>query len=296
MKRWVLIGAALLAVMVSGFLVYYALDDESQPTPAEYELDRYEEMVRQEPDNLTLRIGLANLYLQNDRYQEATGQYQQILLLEEDHLGALIGLGLAYMQQGDNGEARAHFNRVVELTAGAEFAALDRRLEMVHFFLGSMYLEEGQTASAIDEFRQALAINEGNADTFHRLATALHDQGELTEAIEAYSRAVSLAPDFIEAYQGLAEAYEEEGRQGERLYAVGMVALFQDDLNEAIQQLTEATEMMPDLANAWWGLGYAWERKGAIDQALSGYVQTLELDPGHILANQGLNRLRDTRQ
>lgn len=97
MKRWVLIGAALLAVMVSGFLVYYALDDESQPTPAEYELDRYKELVRQEPDNLTFRIGLANLYLQNDRYQEATGQYQQILLLEEDHLGALIGLGLAYM-------------------------------------------------------------------------------------------------------------------------------------------------------------------------------------------------------
>jgi len=265
----------------------------SMPETAEqHELAKYQDLVRNDPNNLQYRSALANLYLQTGSYSQAIEQYRKVLESQTEDVGALIGLGMAYKEQGDVAPAREYFNKAVEVAGRSEYARLDRRLELVHYYLGTMYSDERQWASAEEEFSKALEVSRTNSDIYYQLGRAQQNQDKLDLALESYTRALAMAPDFVEAYQGLSEVYSMQGKQAEKQYALGMAALFQGDVNGAIRQLTAATEKAPQFANAWWGLGYAFEKKGDAASAGKYYSQALSVEPRHALSMQSMARLK----
>jgi len=281
----IILGLAAAVMFVRSELLS---SDSSVLGQGEQEL---QEAILEDPNNPDLRVSLANVYLEESRYDEAIAQYNEVLKADEDHQEALMGLGLAYREKGDTDQALSAFNKLVEVTKGSEFADVDRRLEAVHYYLGGIYLERNEPAKAIEELQAALKIEPTDADAMYLLGNALQAQGEQDGAIAVYAVATSLVPDFREAYEGMAAAAEKQGNELMATYARAMIRLLSGDPKTAVRELENVVGQSPENATAYFGLGYGYEQLGQRDKALAAYQQSAEIDPSQYAAQSGLARL-----
>jgi tetratricopeptide (TPR) repeat protein len=294
--RAIKILSGLVVIISLAFVGSYAWDNYLRPSPSilDQATEHMEELVRANPNDPELRIAVADVYLANEMYRQAITQYKEVLTVTEDHKGALFGLGSAYMALGQQGEASNYYSRVVELGKDNEMARLDKQLETAYYYLGRIYLDSGDLDQAVEQLKSALTLNPADADALYLLARAYQERKDYSEAVEIYSRVITFVPDFKEAYQGLADCYQALDDPGGVAYGKGMMALISGAYPEAIQQLEAAVISRPDIANAFWGLGIAYEKTGQKEPAGTAYQQALAVDPAHILAKNGISRLERT--
>lgn len=286
----------IAGVGLAGLVGYYHWERQSQPRASLMEkmAQQMEDRVRADPQNVVLRLNLANAYLQAGLQDAALEQFQQALILEENHIGALLGLGTTYMQKGQKSEAIKYFTQVVEVTRGAEMVHLDRRVTTAHYYLGKIYLENNQLDEASRELTEALAGQRSNADILNLLAVVSQKRGNHSEAVDYFTRALRFDPAFVEAYGGLVVSYRALGDGQRASYAEAMASLFSGQVDAAIAKL-ESLVISVDDADAYWGLGWAYETKGQTDKALAAYQSALDANPLHPLASASISRLKGGR-
>ncbi len=107
----------------------------------------------------------------------------------------------------------------------------------------------------------------------------------------------SLGPDKVKAhFQGLSDRYgfpvpiPEDYLVGHALHGLHR----HEAPDEAILLLELCLSLYPESADAYEGLGEAYEWKGDRDQAEKYYLKALEIDPGHELAKKRLEALEGT--
>lgn len=139
-------------------------------------------------------------------------------------------LGIAYRHQQQLELAASHYQTALQqpilesLKVGAQLN------------YGSLLKAQGQLASAVKAFEQAIAIDPNNATAYYNLGVAHRIRGYLEPAIAAYQKAIALQPNYAEAYQNLGVALFKLGKLPESLNA----------FNQAIG-LYRATD--PEVAN-----------------------------------------------
>lgn len=291
---WLIRGMLVLAVVSTvGVGLYYVKDRywRSSESLVGHESERLERLVREDPEDPGTRVALAGAYLASERYNEAIAQFEQALELVPDYRDALVGLAFAYMGQGDNAQAIEYFNRVLELTPEGSMAATDRVQQTVYYYLGKIYLEQGQPSEAAEYLKKAITIDRADADALYLLGRAFNADGEHGEAVVAFKAALTYVPDFIEAYEGLEGTYQAMGEPERAAYARSMVALFSGDPEGAVAGLESVSRDIQDDADIFWGLGLAYERTGDPEKAMEAYRRALSLNEGHLLAEGALQRL-----
>jgi tetratricopeptide (TPR) repeat protein len=77
--------------------------------------------------------------------------------------------------------------------------------------LGTLYYEEGDWASAANEFRHAVEIAPGNPLAHFNLGSVLDDLGQSESAAHYFDEALTLAPGFADAHYNLARVCEKLG-------------------------------------------------------------------------------------
>jgi tetratricopeptide (TPR) repeat protein len=77
--------------------------------------------------------------------------------------------------------------------------------------LGTLYYEEGDWASAANEFRRAIEIAPGNPLACFNLGSVLDDLGQPEAAAHYFDEALMLAPGFADAHYNLARVCEKLG-------------------------------------------------------------------------------------
>ena len=294
LDRMLIWAAALFVVAIVAFAAYYYLDrrlqnDDAATVTAQHELAVYEQAVRDDPQDVSARGALAQLYFAAGRYDEAIEQFQAVLTLDETSIAALLGLGRAQLAADDPTAAAESFEKIITLTADAEMGSAS--VEAARYYAGSIALDQQRPADAIAHLKEAVAMEPGDADAWHMLGAAFLANGDLDEAIAALSRAVLFVPNFTEAYEKLASAYEAKGMAGETSYAQGMAAYSRGQHGEAIRELQAATEASPSFAPAYAGLGLTYEARSERDLAIGAYQRALQLDPADFTAQTGLARL-----
>ena len=86
----------------------------------------YIEAIRLFPPYHVYRLVVADIYYDEDQFQEAAANYAALVQLSTAHEQAWYGLGLCQMRLGEMREAAAAFDRVIEIDAGnaqAHYAA-----------------------------------------------------------------------------------------------------------------------------------------------------------------------------
>jgi len=151
--------------------------DEAQSRKIEGWLD---EALRKEPSNVAIEFDVANLKIDQGRYQEAESLLREIHNRHKDRAAPLNNLAwLLALREGRGADALDLANRAIALE-GADPDSLDTRA-LAHLALG-------RTEPAIKDLEEAVAVRPTSDNLLH-LARAYAQASRKKEAAEALERA-----------------------------------------------------------------------------------------------------------
>ena len=136
---------------------------------------------------------------------------------------------------------------------------------------GSIWLELGGRAEAMQDFERALRLNAEHAPSHMDLATLLMGEGQFENAIGHYQLALRLEPGHAVGHYNLANALIRAGRPA-----------------EAIRHYQLALQLNPTNAATHCNLAQALLQQQLPDQARVHFESALHLDPGLVQAHYGL--------
>jgi tetratricopeptide (TPR) repeat protein len=235
-------------------------------------------------------LDIAQALHSQGRLSEAETQYRRVLQGEPHAVEALRGLGALAYQHGRVDEAVVLFARGVSIhPEAADFRAnLAEALRILN-----------RSDEAIEHVRQAIAIDPNLADAWNTMGLLAHAQRRFPDAVSAYGEAILLRPKFVPAHinQGstlqamgrlddaavsLRRALELEPDNAAALTNLGQVLIDMKDLDlldQAEDLCRRALALAPGLWQAINSLGNVLRLKGQIDDALSYYLQSLQINP-----------------
>ena len=204
---------------------------------------------------------------------------------------------------------------VAEITELFEQAArLEPRFPPTFFRLGDALMREGKTRKACDAYRRALDLYPTLAIVHRSLGQALIAAGDAQAALRHLEHALEYGQEDGAVYAAMARAYTQLGRPEDAeaaaarsarapialalpdplRYEIGKLgisswhcseradALIQaGDYAAAIDQLEIVREQLPDNPKVHYRLGFALEKLGRTNEAITAYRHVIRIDPGH---------------
>ena len=224
------------------------------PTAIEY----FQNALARNPDHQASLLGLADSYLWLDRPEDALVGFERLLRLAPHDSKAAIASTDILVKLGQPDEAlqvarsaalyehapALVHNQHAELLvlagrSGEAERALERAIEVndrpvqPHFNLAVLYEERGETARAIDRYKEALARMPWHYRTLFNLGRLLGREGELDEQQELWQAAVDANPEFVEGHYLLAKLLMDRGGDLGRAEDLVRAGLKQDDTHRA---------------------------------------------------------------
>ena len=151
-----------------------------------------------EAEDLAVRINLANIYFQNDRFDEAVPAYQAVMELEPDNITAISQLALIYQERGDSEKSIEMYEKVLKTKSDNP---------NLWFNLGILYFQMDEFDKAKASFDKVLEINPDDVETLMNLISSLWKVEMQKEAIPYLERVVELESENVMAWQFLFVAY-----------------------------------------------------------------------------------------
>jgi tetratricopeptide (TPR) repeat protein len=148
------------------------------------------------------------------------------------------------------------------LRAAKEAQALDDKLPEVHFALGSVYAETGQTAQSISELKRAQELAPNSDESYRRLGNAYLDAGQNEQAIRALEKAVELNPYFWVNQNALGNAYLQTG-----------------SYDMALKSFQQVTQLEPQNQIGFANLGVVYTSMGRYQDSIAPLEKAMQLDP-----------------
>lgn len=115
-------------------------------------------------------------------------------------------------------------------------------------------------------------------------------RGDSATAVEEYRRAIALDPDFADAHFSLGTTLAPQS-----YVVIGSGVRDHQILDEAITHLRRAFELVPDSAEHAYWLGRALDLRDQDDEAIELLKRAIELDPQHGLAHKRLGLIHGER-
>jgi len=136
------------------------------------------------------------------------------------------------------------------------------RTPVAFFEAGLRLLRAGQIDQAEQCGRQALALDQGHADSLHLMGLLCAAAGQYDLAIDWFAQAIRQDPNVSDYFSNLAAALEHRGR-----------------FDEAIKCLDRALVLKPDRAEIWYRMGLLLEQQNRKDEASLSFDAALKADP-----------------
>jgi putative PEP-CTERM system TPR-repeat lipoprotein len=145
-----------------------------------------EEYLEERPLDSTARVWLAEAYRTSDEPEKAKMHYQQALEAAPDNFVALNNLAWMYFEDEDP-RAEELARRAFELAPGNASVADT---------LGWIQVNNGRLEDGIETLRQAVELNQDNAELRYHLAAALAQSGDKREARQLLEAVLAGGRDF----------------------------------------------------------------------------------------------------
>lgn len=164
---------------------------------------------------------------------------------------------------------QCHMYQSVE-TLWATTAAQNPKAFLAHTDLADIYMDEGKTDAAIQQYRMSLALRM-DPEICHNLGNALLETGRPDEAFAYFKKSIEMAPEYPIAYSDLGNMYLQKG---------------QVDL--AIEYIQKALQIEPDLPIATYNLGNAYAEEQRFDLAIRYWEKAIQLQPDYPMPHNNL--------
>ena len=200
---------------------------------------------------------------------------------DSEEIESLLKLAEDCHQRGSLDEAFAYFGRILEI---------DPRQADALYGIGTVQLQQGKYADAVDALKNAAQICPDVPEFFANYGMALEAIGEKEEAVAAYGKAIHLAPNDVGILSRLGKRLVDLGyhRQIYQLLesadtSIIDVALLKADAERALGNWAGATatlkaiaKQQPENKHSWRSLSYAAAKIRDFPTALSAYKKSIE--------------------
>lgn len=214
--------------------------------------------IQEYPDPQVL-LGLGELYLDLNRYDEAETMYNQLIEYDPQEGFGYYGRGLAQEAQGDT--VRAIFSYRQALQLGPDLMEARERL-------GRLYQIQKQWQDALELFESGIAQDSSQIDNYLEKAIVYRRMEDSTSAAALY-------PEIIERFPDRWEARLDFGRflLDEQIY------------DRAFEQYNQVVKLDSSIAWGWMFAGISLVHLDSLDQAIPYLEKSLELAPSDPLGN-----------
>ena len=137
---------------------------------------------------------------------------------------------------------------------------------------GLVLKKQQKLPEAIEQFRQAIALNPQDADAYYNLANALSDLNDIPGAVKEYKAAIGLRPNYAAAYNNMGHAFHRDKK-----------------LSEAIEQFRQAIAFNPQDADAHYNLANALFDQEGLEDAVKAYQMAIKIAPDYTAARNNID-------
>ncbi|MFP3942826.1 MAG: tetratricopeptide repeat protein [Alphaproteobacteria bacterium] len=226
-------------------------------------IERYQRVLRTDPDNADARYGLAEALLKADQYDDAIRHYRKLTDHPQHRAGSLQGLGMGLLLKGEAEEGQKALSAAV---------GEDPSLWRVWNALGQNWDHQKEWQRAEACYRKALAINPNADVVYNNLGMSYFMQAEYRKAVAQFNRALRLNKKL------------DAARLNRRL-ALAMLGRY----DEAIEGVDQSDQ--PRVLN---NIGYIAMLRGDLQLARAYFQQAIELSPSYYpKAHDNLRRVEE---
>ncbi len=245
---------------------------ENQAGEAEAAFRRGLELL---PNNKRAHLGLAQVFITNNKTVEAITAAKAALAAGEDSDLIYALLGHAQMRNKQNDEALTNLNEALKRNPGNSQALRDR---------AEIFVAQNNTAQAINDLRALLALEQSPA-TMLRLAGLHRTARQYDEALKIYQQVAEAEPANQEAKTALAEIMLESGKAENAIAQLAVMIKAEPnraDLRsqlatllvvsapeKALEQYEAAAKIAPENLNHKIGIGSALLKLKRFDEAVT---------------------------
>jgi tetratricopeptide (TPR) repeat protein len=293
LTRIVILAGVLLVVVVVSFGGYYYYDRyyNNEVSAPENIISQAQQAVEKNPQDPEARLGLAEAYMVNRRYDDALGEANQVMVAFPDNQHAWLVVGVANALKGNPKDAVEPLQKFYDANKDADMPGLNKVLQSAAYYLGDSYLQLGQPDKAVPVLEKAVEWSQTDSDAMVKLGTAYIAVQRFENAVTMFQAATRFVPNYTEAYQGMAIAYQAMNEPAFTDYANGMVAYSKKDYRNALDLLLKASKAEPEYVPALSGLGLTYEALSDLQNAKVSYEAALKLTPEDFTAKSGLQRV-----
>ena len=242
---------------------------------------------------------IARIEENRGRLGAARENYEKAIELDTSNTDAALGAARLVLLEGANQDAYARFQTVLgsEVPPGAEMDVTGKPKVVVEAKLGA-----AEALVAMDKAKEAKKLladlqteEPVSADVELWQGKVAEGLGQSKDAVRHFRNAIALEPESFRAYMALAQHYTSTKRPGEAVGVLveaqqnvqitgevrrllGWAELQRNRLDEAITQFVEALEMEPRDSAAQFGLAVAYRRKGLVEEAQTELAKVEERD------------------
>lgn len=226
------------------------------------EIEQLRAAVKANPKDLAVRERLARRLLAIGQVKPAQEELKAVLEIAPAHPDANLLMGSIAAQEGRRDDA-ANYARAVLRTNPSHVDA--------NVFMADYLLQGGRGEEAAKHLEAALQVNPNRSDVKFRLGVIYVQQGRLPDALR-------LARELQKS--------EPKSPAGPLL--TGTVANAQQKPQEAIDAFNSALKLKGDLADAYRGLGQAYQHLSQADRAAEAYQRAVGLNGNDVASLNNL--------
>jgi tetratricopeptide (TPR) repeat protein len=244
-----------------------AVDPNLQLPDSKKAIELLKSFTDTHPDDETAMIELANVYLYVKQYDQLHAEMDRLLKSNRLSADAWFFKGIAYSFAGDTAQAVKCMQASLEI---------DPTAADVHYETG-LLLDRSNPKLAITYYGNAFRFDSTHTDAYYM-------KGFTYQRMGRYENAMTIYRDLVRRDRQFSKAH----------YNMGYIWFEQDSVSQAFNAFDRAIAVEPGYADAYYMRGLMSERLGDLEKSKRDYRQTLNLDPRHRLAADGLDRLKDT--
>jgi tetratricopeptide (TPR) repeat protein len=254
-------------------------------------IDAITEKIARKPGDPALYAARAELFYENEGYDEAIRDLTKALSLDSLNVDYYHLLADAYLDYYRSQKALETMERAAEIFPEriptllklsefqfilkqyeASMHTIDRILKIdpqnedAYFMFGMNFKETGDTARAVNSFQQAVELNPDLIDAWINLGK-LHAALGNSIAAQYYDSALEIAPDNIMALHAKAEYLTD-----------------QDKLPEAIELYRRINRIDPQYDEAFYNAGLLYMELDSLEQAYRHFDLAIKTYPAHVRA------------
>lgn len=162
--------------------------------------------LKQDPDNIDLRLRKAEADIQLERWDYALAEYGRILRADEKNLAALYFRAYVHERQKHYDQAKVDYDAFLAI----EPVHLEARLGLAH-----VLQKMGRRSDAVDELNHIVQMFPDSADAYAARAAYETEQQQYDVAVYDWSEAVRLRPGNVDYTVSKVDVLLRMGRKRE---------------------------------------------------------------------------------